>query len=38
MVLDAGALVGGSGSTIVDVTCWPVKVIREGAVTRQGNR
>ncbi|MBC2713220.1 MAG: threonylcarbamoyl-AMP synthase [Desulfosarcina sp.] len=35
MVLDAGALAGGSGSTILDVTCWPVKVIREGAVTRQ---
>lgn len=34
-VLDAGALTGGSGSTILDVTCWPVKVIREGAVSRQ---
>lgn len=32
MVLDAGRLAGGSGSTILDVTCWPVKVIREGAV------
>ena len=35
MVLDAGTLAGGAGSTIVDVTRWPVKVIREGAVPRQ---
>lgn len=35
MVLDAGALAGGSGSTIVDVACWPVRVVREGAVTRK---
>ena len=35
MVLDAGALAGGSGSTIVDVSCWPVKVVREGPVPRK---
>ena len=35
MVLDAGILAGGAGSTIVDVSCWPVRVIREGAVTRK---
>jgi L-threonylcarbamoyladenylate synthase len=35
MVLDAGTLAGGPGSTIVDVTCWPVRVVREGVVTRQ---
>lgn len=35
MVLDAGILAGGPGSTIVDVTCWPVRVVREGAVPRQ---
>jgi L-threonylcarbamoyladenylate synthase len=35
MVLDAGALAGGTGSTILDVTCWPVKVLREGAVPRR---
>lgn len=35
MVLDAGTLAGGPGSTIVDVTCWPVRVVREGAVPRQ---
>lgn len=35
MVLDAGTLAGGPGSTIVDVTCWPVRVLREGAVPRQ---
>ncbi|PID39393.1 MAG: threonylcarbamoyl-AMP synthase [Proteobacteria bacterium] len=35
MVLDAGALAGGPGSTIVDVTCRPVRVLREGAVDRR---
>jgi L-threonylcarbamoyladenylate synthase len=35
MVLDAGTLAGGPGSTIVDVTCWPVRVVRDGVVTRQ---
>ena len=35
MVLDAGILAGGAGSSIVDVTSWPVRVVREGAVTRQ---
>jgi L-threonylcarbamoyladenylate synthase len=34
MVLDAGSLAGGVGSTIVDLTCWPVRVVREGAVSR----
>ena len=32
VVLDAGALAGGPGSTIVDVSGWPVRIIREGAV------
>jgi L-threonylcarbamoyladenylate synthase len=35
LVLDAGTLAGGPGSTILDVTCRPVRVIREGAVSRQ---
>ncbi len=35
MVLDAGTLAGGPGSTVVDVTSWPVRVLREGAVPRQ---
>ena len=35
MVLDAGPLAGVSGSTIVDVTCWPVRVVREGRVPRR---
>jgi L-threonylcarbamoyladenylate synthase len=35
MVLDAGTLGGGPGSTIVDVSCWPVRTIREGAVGRE---
>jgi L-threonylcarbamoyladenylate synthase len=35
MVLNAGPLAGGAGSTILDVTCWPVEVIREGAVPRR---
>lgn len=34
-VLDAGTLAGGSGSTVLDATCWPVKVIRAGAVSRK---
>ncbi len=35
MVLDGGTLAGGPGSTLVDVTCWPVRVLREGVVPRQ---
>ena len=35
LVLDAGCLAGGSGSTIVDVTVWPVVILRQGAVDRQ---
>lgn len=35
LVVDAGPLAGGTGSTILDVTCRPVRVIREGAVARQ---
>ena len=34
MVLDGGTLAGGSRSTLVDVTCWPVRVLREGVVRR----
>lgn len=33
LVLDAGALAGGPGSTVVDVTCTPPMVLREGAVS-----
>ena len=33
LVLDAGRLKGGMGSTIVDVTTSPVVIIREGEVT-----
>ena len=35
LILDAGPLAGGPGSTIVDVTVWPVTILREGAVTRK---
>ncbi len=35
LILDAGRLQGGTGSTIVDVTCTPVKILREGAVPAQ---
>ena len=35
LVLDAGPLAGGTGSTIVDVTVWPVVILRQGAVERQ---
>jgi L-threonylcarbamoyladenylate synthase len=34
MILDAGTLAGGVGSTIVDLTCWPIRVVRDGAVSR----
>lgn len=35
LVLDAGPLSGGTGSTIVDVTVWPVAILRQGRVARQ---
>ncbi|MBF0235044.1 MAG: L-threonylcarbamoyladenylate synthase [Desulfamplus sp.] len=34
MVLDSGILKGGIGSTVVDVTCDPVKIVREGEISR----
>ncbi len=33
LILDAGPLFGGAGSTVVDVTVDPPKVLREGCVT-----
>jgi L-threonylcarbamoyladenylate synthase len=33
IMLDAGPLGGGSGSTILDVSSWPVRLIREGRVS-----
>ncbi len=33
LVLDSGRLHGGSGSTIVDTTCTPPKIIREGEIS-----
>jgi L-threonylcarbamoyladenylate synthase len=35
LIVDAGRLAGGPGSTVLDVTCRPPKVVREGAVSRQ---
>lgn len=35
LVLDAGPLAGGPGSTVVDVTVWPVAILRQGAVSQQ---
>jgi len=32
LILDAGDLSGGPGSTVIDTTCHPVKIIREGVV------
>jgi L-threonylcarbamoyladenylate synthase len=32
LVIDAGRLPGGEGSTVVDVTVNPPKIIREGAI------
>jgi L-threonylcarbamoyladenylate synthase len=33
LILDAGTLIGGIGSTVVDVTSTPPQILREGAVT-----
>lgn len=33
LVLNAGPLQGGRGSTVVDVTCTPPRVLRQGSVT-----
>ncbi|WP_054690366.1 L-threonylcarbamoyladenylate synthase [Desulfosarcina cetonica] len=32
LTLDAGGLSGGPGSTVVDLTVWPIRIVREGAV------
>jgi L-threonylcarbamoyladenylate synthase len=32
MILDAGPLQGGVGSTVIDVTCAPPRILREGVV------
>jgi L-threonylcarbamoyladenylate synthase len=31
-IVDGGATPGGKGSTIIDVTCEPIKILREGAI------
>lgn len=31
LILDAGCLKGGTGSTVVDVTCTPPRILREGS-------
>ena len=33
LILDAGTLIGGVGSTVVDVTVTPPRILREGAVS-----
>jgi L-threonylcarbamoyladenylate synthase len=35
LILDAGTLAGGAGSTVLDATRWPPRMIREGAVPRK---
>lgn len=35
LVLDAGILKGGAGSTVVDVTVFPFRMIREGEITQE---
>lgn len=35
LVLDAGPLKGGPGSTVVDATCSPPAVLREGAISAE---
>ena len=34
MILDSGLLKGGAGSTIVDVTCDPVLILRQGIIAQ----
>ncbi len=33
MILDGGSLAGGPGSTIVDVTCEPFRILRQGSIS-----
>lgn len=33
LILDAGPLKGGPGSTVIDTTCHPVRILREGAIS-----
>ena len=35
LIVDADVLAGGAGSTVLDATCWPPRMIREGAVSGQ---
>jgi L-threonylcarbamoyladenylate synthase len=35
LILDAGTLIGGSGSTIIDVTVSPIRIIREGILKKE---
>jgi L-threonylcarbamoyladenylate synthase len=35
LVLDAGPCPGGIGSTVIDVTVYPPRILRTGAVTEQ---
>jgi L-threonylcarbamoyladenylate synthase len=35
LILDAGSLKGGVGSTVVDVTVDPPKILREGAISEK---
>lgn len=35
LILDAGPVKGGTGSSIVDVTCSPPRVLREGEVSKE---
>ena len=34
LILDAGTVEGGTGSTILDVTCSPARILRQGKVSR----
>lgn len=35
LILDAGSLKGGSGSTVIDTTCHPVRILREGSISSE---
>lgn len=36
MILDGGATAGGAGSTVVDCTRWPPRILRQGPVVIEG--
>ena len=36
LILDGGTTPGGAGSTVVDCTAWPPRILRQGPVIVEG--